>query len=92
MSDRWSTEEIQLLEKLLKDGVPLKLVAPQIGKSRNAVGKKAAALNLHAVTLADANVFGSFLARSVLPAGHPVTWGAITQGTCLASVSWSELL
>jgi len=83
----WTAHADQKLAKMREHGISMRCMARAFGLSRSVITARARALGLEIPTRpAPVAQKASLLpdwGRDPLPAGHDLTWGLITQGTCL---------
>lgn len=85
---RWTAAEDELLAQSRAKGLTLEKVAQQLGVSVTTVYLRR--VSLHLVQHKESGDPAKMPQRDPLPAGHPVSWGAIVRGALLerAPVSW----
>jgi len=83
----WTPQSDQRLAKMREQGMSMRCMARSFGLSRSVITARARILGLeipNRPALAPQKPPPSSDAgREPLPAGHALTWGLITQGTCL---------
>jgi hypothetical protein len=92
----WSAQSDVILTRMRLDGLSLRAMASACGLSRSAVAARAAQLGLtfpRKPVIAKAKPHATAKsaidgARQPLPAGHPISWALITQGTSLEGVEY----
>jgi hypothetical protein len=82
----WTAQADQRLAKMREQGASLRCMARAFGLSRSVVTARARAIGLEIPTkpeLLPRPAYELSDNRDPLPAGHPISWGLITQGTSL---------
>ena len=83
---RWTQQSDRQLLQMRKQGASLRTMAKAFGLSRSVVTARALQLGVEIPTRPPAQPKAASVPRETrdpLPAGDPLTWGLITQGTCL---------
>jgi hypothetical protein len=94
----WSAQADVILTRMKLDGLSLRAMASACGLSRSAVATRVAQLGLTlprrpVMTKANPNATAKSaidVARPPLPAGHPISWALITQGTSLEGAEYER--
>jgi hypothetical protein len=83
----WTEVADSRLTRMRGEGASLRAMAAAFGLSRSAIAERASRLGLvlptRAPDVAKPTPPNPELQRDPLPAGHPISWGLITAGTCL---------
>lgn len=94
----WTPQADARLARLRGEGASLRALSRAFGLGRSAVAERATHLGLHTpIPAADRPPIArkptpdglDDPTRDPLPAGHPVSWGLITAGTCLEGVAYA---
>lgn len=91
----WTPQADARLSRMRIEGASIRTVAAAFGLSRSTVAERATRIGLQIPPKAlpkqrEQHVDpGTDLARDPLPAGHPISWGLITQGTSLEGEAYA---
>ena len=90
---RWTQQSDQKLAAMRKQGMSMRCMARSFGLSRSVITARARVLGLEIPTRPQSPPQNASVpqesGREPLPAGHALTWGIITQGTCLEGSSYT---
>ena len=93
----WTAQADARLGRLVAQGVSIRGLAKSFGIGRQAAQQRATKLGLitpqtrqpaSAPVVTAERIDPIDAGREALPAGHPITWGMIVQGTCLEGTAY----
>lgn len=94
----WTPQADARLGRLLSDGASIRALSKAFGIGRQAAQQRALKLGLIKLETRTASPRATDqkssnqsadLGRDALPAGHPITWNLVVQGTCLEGTPYS---
>ena len=93
---QWTPIADQRLARMRHDGASMRAIARAFGLSRSSITDRARRLGLEIPSkpqpIPRPSAVENDLTREALPAGHPISWGLLTQGTCLEGSAYSPPL